>query len=133
MVFPVSQQVFHLACVKAECEALVAPSPTTSPLSVDLNASVFTHTIIDNGRPLNSQANHLWSSQSDYQMGGSLSSGTPNISEDCVGAIVECIEHLALSTSDVIDQTEQMVDIKPTSSLPSASPSVSEVPLSTGH
>src|SRR5205807_1654225 len=137
VVFPVSQQVFHLACDKAECEALVAPSPTTSPLSVDLNASIFTHAIIDNGQPLNSQANRLWSSRSDYQMGGSLSSGTPNISEDCVGAIVKCIKCLALSTSltDIIDQTgwTALVDIEPmSSSLPSASPSASEVPFSAG-
>ena len=48
VVFPVSQRVSHLAHVKAEREALLAPSPTIPPLSVDLNASVFAHAIIDN-------------------------------------------------------------------------------------
>jgi len=135
VVFPVSQRVSHLARVKAEHEALLAPSPTTSPLSVDPSASVFAHAIIDDGRPLNSQANRLWSSRSDYQKSGSLSSSPPDISEDCVGAIVECIERLTLSTSltDVVDQTERMADIEPTSSLPSAGPSASEVPLSAGR
>lgn len=92
VVFPISQHVAHLACVKDKHETLIASS---SPLPADLDAAIFAQAIINMGPCLNSHASCLWTSWNDYQCNKVLSSGGSNIFEyDILNQVIGQLQQL---------------------------------------